>query len=69
MKRFANIPAALVAALLLLLPAVAAACPACLGNPRNMSVLKLLGVLILTPFVVVGLVIRAIKRAQTLDRL
>ena len=68
MKRFARAAAALCAALLMLLPAVAAACPACLGNSRNLSVLKLLGVLILTPFVVFGLVYRAVKRAQTIDR-
>ncbi len=51
--------AALVAA-----PSVAAACPACLGNPRNMGVLKIVGVLILTPFVIAGAVIFAIRRAN-----
>jgi len=54
--------AALVAAVLIALPAVASACPACLGNPRNMSVLKLVGVLILTPFVVFGTVVWAVRR-------
>ncbi len=55
---------ALVAALLLALPRLASACPACLGNPRTMSVLKLVGVLILTPFVVFGTVLWAVRRAE-----
>jgi hypothetical protein len=52
-----------VLAVLVAAPSVAAACPACLGNPRNMGVLKLLGVLILTPFAVFWFVYRAIRRA------
>jgi hypothetical protein len=56
---------ALVTALLMAAPSVASACPACLGNPRNMSVLKLVGVLILTPFVVFGTVLWAVRRADT----
>jgi hypothetical protein len=55
---------ALVAALLIALPQVASACPACLGNPRNMSVLKLVGVLILTPFAVFGTVLWAVRRVE-----
>ena len=54
---------AIVTALLVAAPSLASACPACLGNPRNMSVLKLVGVLILTPFVVFGAVLWAVKRA------
>ncbi len=56
--------AALVAACLVALPEIASACPACLGNPRNMSVLKLVGVLILTPFVVFGTVLWAVRRVE-----
>jgi hypothetical protein len=55
---------ALLLALLVAAPGVAAACPACLGNSRNMGVLKLVGVLILTPFAVAGAVIWAIRRAS-----
>jgi hypothetical protein len=56
--------AAVVAALLIALPQLASACPACLGNPRNMSVLKLVGVLILTPFAVFGTVLWAVRRIE-----
>jgi hypothetical protein len=50
---------------LVLLPAVAAACPACVGQQSTFSTtLKILGVMILFPFGVVYLVIRAIRNAS-----
>lgn len=55
----------LIALLLVLLPEVAMACPACLGSQTSFtSSLKALGVMILFPFAVVYLVIRAIRGAN-----
>ena len=56
--------ARLIVLVLLLLPALAHACPACLGQPRGLSpTLKLVGLLLLVPFAVVAIVIRAIRSA------
>ena len=50
---------------LVLLPTVAMACPACLGSQTKLtSSLKALGVMILSPFGVVYLVVRAIRNAN-----
>jgi hypothetical protein len=47
---------------LCLLPALAHACPACLGQPRGLTpTLKLVGVLMLVPFLVVLVVLRVIR--------
>jgi hypothetical protein len=53
-----------VVAALMLAPAVAAACPACAGQQRDTTLLKVLGILILFPFVVFGVVLRAIRNAD-----
>ncbi len=51
--------------LLMLLPAVAAACPNCVGGSnRNTTILKLVGAFMLVPFVVFYAVIRVIRRAE-----
>ena len=56
---------ALVALALLLLPSVAAACPACLGQQSSFTTtLKLIGLFILFPFLVAALVLREIRKAQ-----
>lgn len=52
----------IVAALLLLAPSIAAACPACVGQSRNTSVLKLLGAFMLVPFGIFFFVQRAVRR-------
>ena len=57
----------LVLALLILLPSLAAACPNCVGQDRNNTVLKLIGVFMLTPFVVFYVIWRVIKSAQQND--
>jgi hypothetical protein len=50
---------------LVLLPELAYACPACLGSQSSFNgTLKLLGVFILFPFLVGGLVLRAVRNAQ-----
>jgi hypothetical protein len=50
---------------LVLLPELAWACPACLGQQSTWSsTMKLLGIFILFPFAVGGLVLRAIRNAQ-----
>lgn len=51
-------------ALLVLAPAVASACPNCMGNQRNTDVLKVVGLFMLVPFVVFYAVVRVIRRAQ-----
>ncbi len=61
----ARLTHSLLALALLLVPSVAAACPACLGQQSTFTTtLKLLGVMILFPFPVVYLVIRAIRKAS-----
>ena len=57
--------AALVAACLIALPELASACPACLGNPRNMSVLKLVvGIPMLFPALyAVVLIVESVARS------
>jgi hypothetical protein len=57
----------LLVALLVLAPSLAAACPACLGNQRNTDVLRLIGLLMLVPFGVFALVLRAVRRAARED--
>jgi hypothetical protein len=58
----------LVAALLVLLPSLANACPACLGQQDSFNLtLKILGVFILFPFLVVALVLRAIRAESKRD--
>jgi hypothetical protein len=57
----------LAVALLVGAPSLAAACPACLGNPRTNSVLPLLGLFMLLPFGVVAVVVRAVRRAERDD--
>ena len=58
----------IVLALLVLLPSLAAACPNCVGqSDRNTNVLKLIGVFMLTPFVVFYVIWRVIKSAQQND--
>jgi hypothetical protein len=55
----------LIIAILVFLPALAHACPACLGSQTSFtSTMKLLAIFILFPFVVGGLVLRAIRNAQ-----
>jgi prolipoprotein diacylglyceryltransferase len=49
---------------LVLAPAVAAACPNCVGQQRNTGILKLVGAFMLVPFIVVYSVVRVIRRAQ-----
>jgi len=64
-----SLVATLVAALLVGMPAIAAACPACVGQQASLSTtLKLLGVFILFPFFVVALVLKAIRQAQRESR-
>ncbi len=54
---------AIVCAILIALPSVASACPACIGSQKGWSTtLKLVGVLILTPFFVFAIAIYAIRR-------
>jgi hypothetical protein len=56
---------ALLVLFLCALPALAHACPACVGQQDRWSfALKALGVMILFPFLVAYLVIRAIRRAH-----
>jgi hypothetical protein len=57
----------LTVALLVAAPSLAAACPACLGNPRGKNVLPLLGLFMLIPFGVFAVVVRAVRRAQRDD--
>jgi hypothetical protein len=53
------------AALLLVIPSVAAACPNCVGaSNRNTTILKLVGLFMLVPFAVFYAVVRVIRRAQ-----
>jgi len=53
---------------LVLLPELAHACPACVGQQTTWSTtMKLLGIFILFPFVVGALVLRAIRNAQLED--
>jgi hypothetical protein len=55
----------IVVAFLVLLPSLAHACPACVGQQTSWtSTIKLLGIFILFPFAVGGLVLRAIRNAQ-----
>jgi hypothetical protein len=55
----------LIVAILVFLPALAHACPACLGSQTTFtSTMKLLGIFILFPFLVGALVLRAIRNAQ-----
>jgi hypothetical protein len=50
---------------LVLLPEVAFACPACLGQQSSWTTgLKLLGLMILVPYPIAMLVVRAIRNAQ-----
>jgi hypothetical protein len=50
---------------LVLLPELAYACPNCLGGQSSWSsTMKLLGIFILFPFLVGGLVLRAVRNAQ-----
>ncbi len=54
--------------LVLMVPAVAWACPACVGQQDRFSfALKALGLMILFPFMVAWLVIRAIRNASRDD--
>lgn len=54
----------LACAILIALPSVASACPACMGSQKSWSTsLKLVGILILTPFFVFAIVVYAIRRA------
>lgn len=49
--------------LLTLLPTLAAACPACVGQQDSFTnTLKALSIMILVPFVIVYFVIRAVRR-------
>lgn len=60
---------ALVCAILIALPSVASACPACVGSQKSWSTsLKLVGILILTPFFVFAVVVYAIRRATAAAR-
>jgi hypothetical protein len=55
----------LIVVVLVLLPELAHACPACVGQQSSWSTtMKLLGIFILFPFAVGGLVLRAIRNAQ-----
>jgi hypothetical protein len=54
----------LVATAFLIAPSVAAACPNCVGNERNTTILKLVGAFMLVPFGVFYAVLRTVKRAQ-----
>lgn len=46
-----------------LLPSIAAACPACAGNDKGSTTrLVLLGSLVLLPFAIAGLVARIVRR-------
>ena len=59
----------LVALVLMLLPSLAAACPACVGQDnRNTSILKLIGAFMLVPFGVFYAVLRTIRRIGDDDR-
>jgi hypothetical protein len=49
-------------ALVLLLPALALACPACAGRNDGFNTFYLLGSMILLPFGVAGVVYRVLKR-------
>ena len=62
-----SLVASLLVALMVLMPSLAAACPACLGNPRGKNVLPLLGLFMLIPFGVFAVVVRAVRRAQRDD--
>ena len=56
--------ARLLALALMLLPAVAAACPACVGqDDRNRNVLVIIGSFMLVPFAVFYVVLRAVRRS------
>ena len=56
-------------AFLILLPQVAAACPNCVGGSnRNTTILKLVGAFMLVPFAVCYVVIRAIRRAERIQK-
>jgi hypothetical protein len=53
----------LVALVLLLLPGIAEACPACVGQDRNTTILKVVGAFMLVPFGIFFLVLRTIRGA------
>jgi hypothetical protein len=55
--------------LVLMVPAMAWACPACVGqNERFSFAMKALGIMILFPFLVAWFVIRAIRKASRDDQ-
>ncbi len=59
---------AAVAAVLLFAPAIASACPNCVGaSDRNTTILKIVGAFMLVPFAVFYGVVRVIRRAQQND--
>src|SRR5207249_1357281 len=55
-------------AALLLVPRVALACPACLSNSRLSTALEMVGVFMTIPFILCGVIIWAIRRAQRLEQ-
>jgi hypothetical protein len=54
----------LLAALAALLPRVALACPNCVGNDRLSTTLRIVAVFMTVPFLLLGVVLWAIRRAQ-----
>ena len=60
--------ARLLALALMLLPAVAAACPACVGqDDRNRNILVVVGTFMLVPFGVFYVVLRSVRRSLSDD--
>jgi hypothetical protein len=53
------------AALLVLLPSLAAACPNCIGSQdKSSTILKVVGAFMLVPFAVFYVVLRVVRRAE-----
>jgi hypothetical protein len=52
----------LVVALLVAAPTVASACPACVGQNRNTTILRLVGAFMLVPFGIFYVVQRTVRR-------